>query len=516
MMPEKQNLVCLFAHYNPLEQIAQYVITYLEELKNNGFKIFFLSNSHVQEEYRRLLLEKVGDCQIFERENIGADFGAWQWAFENNLLPADTDQLLLANDSLFGPIFPLSEVFQNMSTREDLDFWGLTDNYQGGWHLQSYFLLFNRRVFTSPVFKKVFIQNYNSLNKLELIKNCELQLTASLTAAGFKGVAYIPYESIVPGFEKWDARNSTHFFWDLLIKKFRFPFIKKELVLQNPENLQEISKLFPLLKKYTTYPIEYIQQSISDYLTYHQPSTVIGEKISVLCHLYYPGTIYYFLSKLLVLNSPSTQFVFNLSAPLYQDSFFTATLRKYFPGSIVIHAPNQGRDIGGKLAALELLMKCGIQTDYSLIIHDKVSPHTPTGIQWRDKLLKIIAPQQLPKIFTKFRESRQTGVITAEEFVKHEFDPDRGGFRTTSSDNLLAYIAKYGLNISDYSFAAGTIFWIRTEILRKFFEVHTPLDVRKEFEKGNALDFDKGTNIHAWERLFSFVANSQGFKTSGI
>jgi lipopolysaccharide biosynthesis protein len=72
------------------------------------------------------------------------------------------------------------------------------------------------------------------------------------------------------------------------------------------------------------------------------------------------------------------------------------------------------------------------------------------------------------------------------------------------------------LQVTDYKFAAGTIFWIRTSILHRFFSAHSPLSVRKELEKGNKLDFENGTNLHAWERLFSFIAHSQGFKTTGI
>jgi hypothetical protein len=40
--------------------------------------------------------------------------------------------------------------------------------------------------------------------------------------------------------------------------------------------------------------------------------------------------------------------------------------------------------------------------------------------------------------------------------------------------------------------------------------------IREGLESGNALDFTRGTNIHAWERLFSLLANAQGFKVSGI
>jgi lipopolysaccharide biosynthesis protein len=511
-----QKSICLFAHFDAKMKIDDYVITYLEQLANIGIEIFFISNSAVKKEYQDLLLNKIRNCRIFERENKGADFGAWKWAIENNIIPEDTDYLLLTNDSLYGPLFPLAPTIQAMQSKQDIDFWGLTDSYQGAWHIQSYFLLLSKKAFVSEAFKKVFNQDFSELNKLEIIKNGELQLTKSLSDSGFKGMAYISYGQISPGFEEWDAKNPTHFFWDQLIEQFNFPFIKKEVILQNPENIQGVEKLFSLIQKYSSYPIENIKRSISDYLASFDSSNSFPKKISVICHLYYPGSIYYFLTRLSALKSPETQFIFNLSSSLFHNAFFREMLARYFPDAIILYTPNQGRDIGGKLAAFDALMKSGIQSDYSLIIHDKLSPHSPSGIEWRNKLLKIINPEELLKIFAKFNQHKDAGVITTKELIKNEFDPDKDGFTCTSNVNLLNYIKKYDLKISDYNFAAGTIFWIRTEILRNFFSSHSPLSIRKEFEKGNSLDFDRGTNIHAWERLFSFIAHSQGFKTIGI
>lgn len=497
-------------------KIDEYVIAYLEHLSGIGFEICFISNSSIKQEYRNLLLEKVKHCNIYERENKGADFGAWKWALEQGMIPDDLDYLLLTNDSLYGPFFPLRPIVENMQLEQGVDFWGLTDSYAGEWHLQSYFMLFPKRVFTSEAFKKIFQQDFSQLGKLEIIKKGELELTKSLLDAGFKGSAYVSYDHLSPGFDKGKAKNPTHFFWDQLIEKFKFPFVKKELILQNPENIQNTDRLFTLIKESSSYPIQNIKRSISNYLASFNTSNTFQDKISVLCHLYYPGSIYYFLTRIAALKSTQTQFIINLSIPLYHNGFFREMLQTHFPEAIVLYTPNQGRDIGGKLAALDVLIRLGIQTDYSLIIHDKLSPHSATGVEWRNKLLRITDSKELSKVFRRFREDREAGVITSKELIKNEFDYDRERFTCTSDKQIWNYIKKYNLRLSDYNFAAGTIFWIRTEILQNFFSCYSPLSVRKEFEKGNSLDFDNGTNIHAWERLFSFIAHSQGFKTVGI
>jgi lipopolysaccharide biosynthesis protein len=291
------------------------------------------------------------------------------------------------------------------------------------------------------------------------------------------------------------------------------------LILFNPEQLENVGEVFSFLERTTDYPVEDIKECILDHLRNRTAGAGIlsvTENISVLCHLYYPATIYAFLSKLAVLKSSRTQFIINLSAALAHNTHFNDILTTHFNDAIILYTPDQGRDIGGKLAAMDILLKCNAQTSYSLVIHDKNSPHTPNGQAWGNSLMRIIDPGWLPKVFRKFEEDPETGVVTSSDFIKDEFDPDKNAFRSTSSGNLMRYIKEYDLTLSDFYFAVGTIFWIRTAILKKFFSKYPPLPIRSGLESGNALDFANGTNIHAWERLFSFIAHSQGYKTTGI
>jgi len=95
-----QKSICLFAHFNAALKVDEYVITYLEHLSSIGFDIYFISNSSIKRDYKDLLARKIKNCRIYERDNKGADFGAWKWAMEQDLVPGDTDYLLLTNDSL--------------------------------------------------------------------------------------------------------------------------------------------------------------------------------------------------------------------------------------------------------------------------------------------------------------------------------------------------------------------------------------------------------------------------------
>jgi lipopolysaccharide biosynthesis protein len=510
---------CFFAHFNSNAGVCSYVHAYLDHLSALGFKILFISNSPIAEEDRLRLEKNTGIYRILERENKGNDFGAWQWVMTNGLIPEDTDHLLLTNDSIFGPLFNLGPLVEKMCADPSVDFWGLTDSFQGGWHIQSYFFCLNKRAFSSDAFKKVLEQDFSKFDKKNIIEKGEIRLSVELVAAGIKGTACFPYKDIDPEYGEGLLKNPTHFFWDLLIRKFKFPFIKKELILINPERIQQVGEAFALLEKETDYPVGYIKECIADHLlsrSARSAGTIFPDKISVLCHLYYPGTIYYFLSKLAVLQSPNTRFIFNLSDALAHNSHFTDILRGGFKNSILLYSPNQGRDIGGKLAALDSFLRRKEHSVYTLVMHDKISPHTPTGADWSEDLLKIIDPKVLPEVFSQFDKDDRIGIVTSGNFIKNEFDPDKGGFTCTSNDNLINYIKEFDLELTNYNFAAGTIFWIRTAILKDFFLLRSPLSIRKGLERGNALDFIKGTNIHSWERLFSFITNAQGYKTTGI
>jgi len=507
--------VCLFAHFSPKGSISAYVYTYLDALSDLNFDIVFISNSAVLEQ-DQIRLQKNPRISIKERENKGNDFGAWQWAVQNNLIPADTDQLLLTNDSNFGPITDLREIMDVMSAKPGLDFWGLTESYQGGQHLQSFFVLLSRKAFLSEAFKRVFSQDFNNFPKKSIIERGEIFLTTELAREGLTWEAFVPYPELDPDMDPLFLHNPTHYYYHQLITRYKYPFVKKELVLQNPENLQGLPQLLEYIDLKTNYPVNDILDALVD--VYDRGTTPVNKSphISAICHLYYPSSIYYFLSKLAALKNYPCTFIFNLSTTLFHDKYFLRVLKQAFPGSIILSSPSVGRDIGGKLLAINALIKLGINSDYTLIVHDKLSPHTPTGKDWRDKLFRVFEEKGLPKLFQTFEQDTATGVIVSKEFVKNEYDPDNASFNCTSKENLLHYIKAFNMHLTNYNFAAGTIFWIKTGILTKFFTANAPLDIREGLERGNALDFTSGTNIHAWERVFSLMANAEGYKITGI
>lgn len=271
--------IVLFAHFDIHDVIDEYVLYYLESIKKYADYILFISTSKLSE----LEKSKVNQfCdKLIVRDNVGYDFLSWRIALEEAPDLSCYDELILCNDSVYGPVFPLKEVFDARSESKS-DFWGITDCSAAKYHLQSYFIIFNRKIFLSETFKK-FMSNINiEKNKDDVINKYEIELTQELIKNGYTAKAYIPEiksirkliltriqqvknrsfkrlindmksKKIFSG-KRWSPAqiNKSHLYWKDLVKRFRMPFIKVELFRENPATVN-IDNYKRFLKKYTCY-----------------------------------------------------------------------------------------------------------------------------------------------------------------------------------------------------------------------------------------------------------------------
>jgi hypothetical protein len=237
---------------------------------------------------------------VVVRDNAGLDFSAWISALHLLGVELDAlDELIFANDSVIGPLFPLHEAMTRMAAA-DCDFWGMTDNWAHAYHLQSYFLCFKRAALQSPALAEYLRHYSHPTDKDEVIAQGEIGLTQTLLAADLRPAAYCPYTEVA---KRWlldlprrlaEARhspealtgatpedpmhrllseragfyssvasrlragqplNSSHYFWDTLIREFRFPFVKKDLLLRNPVFIPNVGDVHALIESRTEFPI---------------------------------------------------------------------------------------------------------------------------------------------------------------------------------------------------------------------------------------------------------------------
>ncbi len=175
-----------------------------------------------------------------------------------------------------------------------------------------------------------------------------------------------------------------------------------------------------------------------------------------------------------------------------------------------------GKDIGGKLMLIEIYLRLGIQSDYIVFLHDKKSLHSSTGSFWKNELFRIIDEKTVDKIMLIFQNQNSTGIIGPSKFIRNEWNSKGNYFSTTNSDILLTLLDSYRFKIRDYSFVAGTMFWVRSEIFQQFFLENSISKIRESLEKGNVMDSEKGSITHSWERMLSWIAIEKGYKLFGI
>lgn len=240
------------------------------------------------------------------------------------------------------------------------------------------------------------------------------------------------------------------------------------------------------------------------------------ESISVLCHLFYQDTfaiIKPYLQNLLPYN---TRFYFNLCIETSYCHVLAATIKKDFSDAIITISPNTGKDIGGKLVLIDTYLKLQQPSNFLILLHDKMSPHTSTGVAWREKLFSILEPNNIQQILKNFKNEKGVGIVGSSRTIMNEYNKAAKTYTCTSNQILMDLRDTYQIKSQKHQFIAGTMFWVRSNIYEQFFSKHQPLAIRSTLETGNIHDQQNGTFAHAWERMFSWIAFQQGFQLKGV
>jgi GT2 family glycosyltransferase len=208
--------VAIFVTHSPNSRLKPHVPHYLASLKRLGIAVILIVNTDGPLKAMNLDLVNGADG-IFARANKGYDFAAW--AHILHLYPQifDAKILYLLNASLLGPTN--DSMFGALLTRlrnSPADFIGLTQNFDRGWHIQSYFLALKHRALSSIEFHK-FIINIVSYNDMDDVINAyEVRLAPVLKDAGLNCEVLFPTTGL---------RDPTIYHWKYLLQS-GFPFIK--------------------------------------------------------------------------------------------------------------------------------------------------------------------------------------------------------------------------------------------------------------------------------------------------
>jgi len=191
--------IAVFAHYDKLNQIDEYVVDYLTKLNKFCDKIVFVSDCDVKPAELQKISHLISDS-VCGRHGESNDLGSYKRGF--NLIIekykseiSNIDQFLFVNDSGYC-VGDLTPVFDTM-TGASVDAWALCDHapdpklIEGKCYLQSNFFAVNRDVFTSKPFSRFMNNITASHNKSEIVDKYELGLSDMLIKNGYRTGCYI-------------------------------------------------------------------------------------------------------------------------------------------------------------------------------------------------------------------------------------------------------------------------------------------------------------------------------------
>ncbi|MGK2912286.1 MAG: rhamnan synthesis F family protein [Sphingobium sp.] len=251
--------LCLFAHYNQDNIVAEYVFNYLASLKEAGFITVVTSTSKISDS-DTIRLEKY--ClRAITRENEGLDFGGWI-ALYTTFQPIQAHVLLLTNDSVYGPTSSLTNFMDRLWGGSNADFFGAVESFEGEPHLQSWFLALRPAAYSSTAFQRLMARPMLDLeNKLEIVRHYEVGLTRALIEDGLRyEAAFSPANH--GGIAQRYPYNPSHVLWKEMMED-GVPFVKVDLLRRNPFRVPDLEKAYAWLQENNPEFLQSIKDDLS-------------------------------------------------------------------------------------------------------------------------------------------------------------------------------------------------------------------------------------------------------------
>jgi lipopolysaccharide biosynthesis protein len=264
--------LCIFAHYDSEDRVDEYVLYSLQKIQELGSDIIFVSTASLMDDD---CIKKLSPhcAHILVRENLGYDFGSWKIGLEHAHNLSAYQRLILANDSVYGPLHDVRDLFADMHQR-GAAVWAITDSYELKHHLQSYFLVFERPALENPAFGEF----WNNLPfyrfKRSVIREGEIGLPARLSRAGLRTAAAFGYGALRKNHPEvvLEAErrspfagplNPTRSLWDLLVCDCRCPFLKVDVLRDNPESSPLVGDWPQMLANVSNYNPRIIERHLA-------------------------------------------------------------------------------------------------------------------------------------------------------------------------------------------------------------------------------------------------------------
>jgi rhamnosyltransferase len=245
------NRAAVFVFFDKQGVADAYVDYFLRSLGEVCGRVVVVVNGALTDAAREMFLRHTASADdLIVRGNEGFDAWAYKAGIEHigREAASSLDELVIANDTVFGPFYPFAEVFGEMEReRPELGFWGLTKhaayeredlvtrNSPLGYvpaHLQAYFVAFRKAALASDAFWQFWTQLLPIAKYEEAIGKFETLLTQSLENAGFAWDSFVQVAEVAT-----DDPNFTLYCPATLLRDCRMPVLKARVFKQDTLSL---------------------------------------------------------------------------------------------------------------------------------------------------------------------------------------------------------------------------------------------------------------------------------------
>lgn len=270
-----KNRCGIFLFYDRDGIVDDYILYMLKDLRQNLSYLLVVCNGEPGEEGLKRLQSESDEVLI--RANHGFDVGGYrEGLFYLGFKELQKyDEIVLFNYTFFGGIYPFSEMFEKMSTK-DLDFWGITKHHKVevdpygknryGYmpeHIQSHFLVLRNSLVSSDDYKEFIISMKNPESYVDSICDYETILTKHFEDLGYKWEVYAD----TARYERY-AYCPVMFYIKDMLEKDRCPIIKRRSFFTDYKDFlintcgQPSVEAYDYIRNHTDYDVNMIWDNI--------------------------------------------------------------------------------------------------------------------------------------------------------------------------------------------------------------------------------------------------------------
>lgn len=549
----KKTRLGIFLFFDDEGVVYDYVKYLLDDITTNFDRLVIVCNGIITNE-GKIILQKYCS-EIIVRPNIGFDAGGFKEVIVDHLgfdAISEYDEVVLFNDSFFGPFYSFKTVFEIMDSRDELDYWGLTAHGETpeifglcpyGYrprYIQTYFVAFRKKLTCSEIFRKFWTDMPIFKSFEEAAENFGCYFTKLFEENGFRWSVYSDTADLES--EQTEKNMSFHTFniYEMIANR-RLPVIKrKAFVTDKKTTLRynwggDLSKAVKYIDEKTNYDLSLIYKYllkkynlddikkslnlvrvIPDADLFEGKKLYNGKKVAIIIHTFYEDLFNYELNYLKNIPDSIDIIVTNSDKEKIKkiEKLFRPVLKERLK---ILKVNARGRDLSALLVGCrEYLMKY----DYLCFIHDKKSSqkeYITVGASFSDLLWDNILHSKvyITNILNLFESNPCLGLIVPPNVYHGTYYSSATDYWTICYEKCRSLLLSMNIDVpldrKKEPFSVGTVFWCRTDALKTIFNNNFDYnDFPAEPLPGD------GSISHALERIFPYVAQYNGYYTECV